>query len=87
MLHISFITDKNSDVEGWERWRSVVKDVLQITGDDFGIIYMDFVANVRDVEKCLKYGYDQNVKSYTGRGMSAADKSAVSKRFRYVFVV
>ena len=73
--------DANIEVCG--KWCSVVDDILERAGDDFTIVYMDFVSDVKNLEKCFNHSSAQNVKSYTGKGMSAADKVDVSKCFRY----
>ena len=47
---------------------------------------MDFVSHVGNVVKCFEHGYGQSVKAYTGKGMSAAEKADVAKRFRYLAI-
>ncbi len=67
----------------WEKWHSVVELISEGAGEDFSIVYMDFVTDVKDLETCFHSGHNKHVKSYTGKGMSAAEKADVSKRFRY----
>ena len=76
-------TGEDANIKVWGKWCSVVDDILERAGDNFTIVYMDFVSDVKNLEKCFNHSSAQNVKSYTGKGMSAADKADVSKRFRY----
>ena len=81
-LHVGKYQTKRS-VKGDKSlvWMDTSRQIRDLLGDEFGIVYMDFKKDVELMLSCLKEGNDLDARAYHG-GLSHLEKMTADTQFR-----
>ena len=65
------------------KWKKVLEKIVNTADGRFCIIFMDFVADVKDAHTCMVEDLKQTCLKYHGKGMTESDKLQTMSKFRY----
>ena len=65
------------------KWKKVLEKIVNIADGQYCIVFMDFVASVKEAHTCMVKELKQTCLKYHGKEMSEKEKLQTKSRFRY----
>lgn len=64
------------------KWKKVLEEIVNTADGRYCIIFMDFVANVKEVHSCMVKELHQTALKYHGKAMIEEEKLKTMSKFR-----